>query len=73
MICRKNRPGGIGEPEAADHAPGRSRGGWTTKLHLATEQGQKPLSLLVNAGDSPQFENVAVNDFMASLRGKQVE
>jgi len=37
---------------------GRSRGGLTTKLHLACEQGQKPLSLLLTAGhrgDSPQF------------------
>jgi transposase len=58
---QKEPPGGIGEPEPADHALGRSRGGWTTKLHLATEQGQKPLSLLVTAGqrgDSPQFEAV---------------
>ena len=37
---------------------GRSRGGLTTKLHLACEQGQKPLSIVVTAGhrgDSPQF------------------
>ncbi len=37
---------------------GRSRGGLTTKLHLACEQGRKPLSLLITAGqrgDSPQF------------------
>jgi transposase len=37
---------------------GRSRGGLTTKLHLACEQGQKPLSILITAGqrgDSPQF------------------
>nr|WP_203665997.1 IS5 family transposase [Streptomyces parvus] len=43
-----------------DHGLGRSRGGLTTKLHLA-EQGQKPLSLLVTAGqrhDSPQFQPV---------------
>ena len=43
------------------HGIGRSRGGLTTKLHLATEQGQKPLSLLVTAGqrgDSPQFKAV---------------
>ncbi len=40
----------MGEPEPADHALGRSRGGWTTKLHLAVEQGQKPLSLVVTAG-----------------------
>ncbi|WP_409000565.1 IS5 family transposase [Streptomyces europaeiscabiei] len=40
---------------------GRSRGAWTTKIHLACEQGQKPLSLLVTAGqwgDSPQFTAV---------------
>jgi transposase len=38
---------------------GRSRGGWTTKLHLAVEQGQKPLALVLTAGqrgDSPQFQ-----------------
>jgi transposase len=40
---------------------GRSRGGWTTKLHLACEQGRKPLSLVVTGGqrgDSPQFTTV---------------
>lgn len=45
-----------GEP--ADHGLGRSRGGWTSKLHLACEQGQKMLSLVVTAGqrgDSPQL------------------
>ncbi len=39
----------------------RSRGGFTTKIHLACEQGQRPLSLLITAGhrhDSPQFEPV---------------
>ena len=37
---------------------GRSRGGLTTKLHLSCEQGQKPLSIVITAGqrgDSPQF------------------
>jgi transposase len=29
---------------------GRSRGGWTTKLHLGCEQGRKPLSILITAG-----------------------
>jgi transposase len=50
------RPRPPGEP--ADHALGRSRGGWTTKLHVACEQGQKPLSLVLTGGqrgDSPQF------------------
>ncbi|MGF1425872.1 IS5 family transposase [Kitasatospora sp. LaBMicrA B282] len=48
-------------PEPDDHDLGRSRGGLTTKIHLAIEQGQKPLSLLVTAGhrhDSPQFQPV---------------
>ena len=52
-----------GEPgaEPADHALGRSRGGWGTKLHLACEQGLKPLAMLLTggqAGDSPQFTAV---------------
>nr|WP_107093608.1 IS5 family transposase [Streptomyces sp. XY332] len=57
---QKESPGGIAtEPD--DHGLGRSRGGLTTKLHLATEQGQKPMSVVVTAGqrgDSPQFEPV---------------
>ncbi|MBC6451749.1 IS5 family transposase [Actinokineospora sp. HBU206404] len=59
--AQKEPPGGVGDPEPADHALGRSRGGWTTKLHLATEQAQKPLSLVVTTGqrgDSPQFQVV---------------
>ncbi|GIJ24836.1 DDE transposase [Micromonospora lutea] len=57
---QKQSPGGV-EDEPADHALGRSRGGWTTKLHLACEQGRKPLSMLLTAGqrgDSPQFTRV---------------
>ena len=42
-------PGGVAvEPD--DHALGRSRGGLTTKLHLGCEQGQKPLSIVLTAG-----------------------
>ncbi len=40
---------------------GRSRGGWGTKLHVACEQGRKPLALLITPGqwgDSPQFTAV---------------
>jgi transposase len=54
---QKEPPGGI-TAEPGDHGLGRSRGGWTTKIHLACEQGQKPLSVLVTAGqrgDSPLF------------------
>ncbi|MFE9469358.1 IS5 family transposase [Streptomyces virginiae] len=58
-ICRRSRPAVASEP--ADHGLGRSRGGLTTKLHLAVEQGQKPMSIVITAGqrgDSPQFEVV---------------
>ncbi|GAA0936143.1 IS5 family transposase [Pseudonocardia zijingensis] len=44
--------------EPLDHGLGRSRGGWTTKIHLACEQGSRPLAALITAGhrgDSPQF------------------
>jgi transposase len=54
-------PGGAGDAEPDDHALGRSRGGWTTKLHLACEQGRKVLSMVLTAGqrgDSPQFTTV---------------
>ena len=53
-------PGGR-HAEPADHGLGRSRGGLTTKLHLACGQGQKPLSIIITAGqrgDSPQFQSV---------------
>jgi transposase len=53
-------PGGI-ETEPAHHGLGRSRGGLTTKTHLACEQGQKPLPVLITPGqwgDSPQFQAV---------------
>ncbi|MGG2460132.1 transposase [Streptomyces sp. RGM 3693] len=39
----------------------RSRGGLTSKILLAVEQGQKPLSVVITAGqrgDSPQLEPV---------------
>ncbi|MDH6580522.1 transposase [Kitasatospora sp. MAP5-34] len=53
-------PGGVfAEPD--DHGLGRSRGGLTTKIHLAVEQAQKPMSLVITAGqrgDSPQFQVV---------------
>ncbi len=54
---QKDKPGGV-EVEPDDHGLGRSRGGLTTKVHLAVEQGQKPLAVVITAGqrgDSPQF------------------
>lgn len=58
---RQKEPPGAVDDEPADHALGRSRGGWTTKLHLGCEQGRKPLAMLLTAGqrgDSPQFTRV---------------
>ncbi|MFD4610296.1 IS5 family transposase [Streptomyces sp. NPDC058440] len=55
---QKEPPGGI-FTEPRDHGLGSSRGGFTTKLHLAVEQ--KPMSIVVTAGqrgDSPEFETV---------------
>jgi transposase len=55
---RQREPPG---PEPADHGLGRSRGGLSTKIHLACEQGRKPLSVVLTAGqagDSPQFTTV---------------
>jgi transposase len=54
-------PSGPGECEPGDPALGRSRGGWTTKLHLACEDGCRVMGMLLTggqAGDSPQFAAV---------------
>ncbi|MGQ5640477.1 MULTISPECIES: IS5 family transposase [unclassified Streptomyces] len=55
---QKESPGGV-FTEHGDHWLRRSRGGFTTKLHLAVKQRQKPMPIVVTAGqrgDSPQFE-----------------
>lgn len=57
---QKEPPGGI-FTEPVDHGLGRSRGGFTAKLHLAVEQGQKPMAIVLTGGqrgESPQFEPV---------------
>ncbi|MBR7828695.1 IS5 family transposase [Actinospica sp. MGRD01-02] len=60
-------PGAQAEPpvgEPADHGLGRSRGGLTSKLHVAIEQGQRLLALVLTAGqrgDSPQFAPCAAS------------
>jgi transposase len=46
------------EDEPVDHAFGRSRGGWSTKIHLACEQNRQALAFKLTAGqagDAPQF------------------
>ncbi|MCW3820884.1 IS5 family transposase, partial [Micromonospora sp. DR5-3] len=57
---QKEPPGGV-TAEPADHGLGRSRGGFTTKTHLACEQGRKTLAVVITGGqrgDSPQFITV---------------
>ncbi|MDR0341783.1 MAG: IS5 family transposase [Nocardiopsaceae bacterium] len=57
---QREPPGGV-SIEPADHGLGRSRGGFSTKVHLACEQGQKPLAIVITAGqrgDAPQFTAV---------------
>jgi transposase len=49
----KNLPG-----EPAHHALGRSRGGWTTKIHALTDQWCRPVTILLTpgqAGDNPML------------------
>lgn len=60
--AKKGAPAG----EPADHAVGRSRGGLTTKVHLAADGRCRPLCFVLTpgqAGDAPAFEHV-----MAGLR-----
>ena len=55
---RRSRPAGRAPPNPPATPLGRSRGGLTSKFHLACEQGQKPLAVIVTADhrhDSPQF------------------
>ncbi len=64
--CRRGPQKGalVGEP--AHHAIGRSRGGLTTKIHLAADSRWRPLCFVLTpgqAGDAPAFEHV-----MAALR-----
>lgn len=44
--------------EPADHALGRSRGGWTTKVHALTDELCAPVTLMLTAGqdgDNPML------------------
>ncbi|WP_412079583.1 IS5 family transposase (plasmid) [Streptomyces xanthophaeus] len=59
--ARKRGYPGRSEPD--DHALGRSRGGLSTKIHLASDSQARPLAIHVTAGqagDAPAFEAVMV-------------
>ncbi|GGZ36476.1 DDE transposase [Streptomyces inusitatus] len=60
-----------GEPD--DHALGRSRGGLTTKIHLASDGRCRPLAFVVTpgqAGDAPAFTQVMAAIRVARPRGR---
>ncbi|MGW7455657.1 IS5 family transposase [Streptomyces sp. NPDC054787] len=66
-VCRAHqhaagaRKRGRPRSEPEDHALGRSRGGLSTKVHLASDSRARPLSIHVTAGqagDAPAFEAV---------------
>ncbi|MFC1431438.1 transposase [Streptacidiphilus sp. N1-3] len=59
-LCRRSGPE-VSPPRRTTTVSGARAAGLTTKLHLAVEQGQRPLALLVTAGqwhDSPQCQPV---------------
>lgn len=65
-FSRSQKKGAPGRPEPEDHSLGRSRGGLSTKVHLASDSRARPLSIHVTAGqagDAPAFEAV-----MAGIR-----
>lgn len=60
------RSNGAQVREPADHALGRSRGGLTTKVHLAADGNCRPPAFVLSAGqagDAPAFEQI-----MAAIR-----
>lgn len=67
-ICRAHhhaagavRKGAARRSEPDDHALGRSRGGLSTKIHLASDNRARPLAFYATAGqagDAPAFEAV---------------
>jgi transposase len=61
---RRAKKAAEGEPE--DHALGRSRGGFTTKLHLLTDANGLPLAVHSTAGQ--RHESRAFEPLMASVR-----
>ncbi|MEU5256121.1 IS5 family transposase [Streptomyces longwoodensis] len=64
--CRSQEKGAADRSEPDDHGLGRSRGGLSTKVHLASDSYARPPALHVTAGqagDAPAFEAV-----MAGIR-----
>ncbi len=61
----------VGEPD--DHAIGRSRGGLTTKIHLAADGNCLPMAFVLTAGqagDAPAFARVMARLRVPRRRGR---
>ncbi|MFD4692022.1 IS5 family transposase [Streptomyces sp. NPDC058463] len=64
---------GAPNSEPDDHAIGRSRGGLTTKVHLAADGNCRPLTFVLTAGkagDAPAFNDVMDQLRVPSQRGR---
>lgn len=58
--------------EPADHALGRSRGGWTTKIHALVDAQCAPLVVALTAGqagDNPQLQSLLTRHTDHNARG----
>ncbi|WP_443053280.1 IS5 family transposase [Streptomyces sp. NBC_00273] len=67
------RQKGLPAHEPADHALGRSRGGLTTKIHLAADSRCRPLAFVLTpgqAGDAPAFTQVMAAIRVTSPKGR---
>ncbi|MFE5537106.1 IS5 family transposase [Streptomyces sp. NPDC056492] len=67
------RQKGPGRASRNDHALGRSRGGLTTKIHLAADGNCRPLAFVLTpgqAGDAPAFTRVMAAIRVARPKGR---
>jgi hypothetical protein len=53
-------PGGVGGAEPPDHGLGRSRGRLTIKIHLACEQGRKPMVVVLTGGHTSRTKPATI-------------
>ncbi|WP_405632416.1 IS5 family transposase [Streptomyces sp. NBC_01174] len=70
---RRGPAKGASAEEPADHAIGRSRGGLTTRIHLASDAHCRPLAFVLTAGqagDAPAFAHVMARLRVPRRRGR---
>lgn len=63
MCGRRRKKGDPNEP--ADHALGRSRGGFSTKIHLVGDAGGVPIHFELSAGQA--HENTSLEDLLNGI------